>query len=87
MNDLRRMLNDWDFIGVGEFTAGDDEYDCLLGPLLTRLASGADVAEVARFLRDEIDNHFGLDPANVDVAAFAAKTVAWWQSEELRPTA
>jgi hypothetical protein len=55
MKQLRRMLNEWDFHGVGQFSAHDDEYDCLLGPLLTRLAAGAEVGEVAGFLRDEID--------------------------------
>jgi hypothetical protein len=84
MKDLHRMLNEWDFIGVGEFSAHDDEYDCLLGPLLTKLASGANVEEVARFLREKIASHFGLDSGRVDVAGFAVNTVAWWQGEQSR---
>ena len=86
MKQLHRMLNDWDFLGVGQLSAHEDEYDCLLGPLLIRLAAGADVGAVARFLQDEIDGHFGVDSARIDVADFAAKTVAWWQSEQSRPT-
>jgi hypothetical protein len=73
MQDLRWMLNEWDFIGVREFCAHDDEYDCLLGPLLTRLASGAGVDEVATFLHDEIESHFGLNSSDIDVAGFAVK--------------
>ncbi|WP_326550606.1 hypothetical protein [Micromonospora sp. NBC_01813] len=84
---LRQMLNDWNYLGVGELYAGDDEYDCLLGPLLTRLAAGADADDLARFLRDRIEGHFGLDLTDVDVADFAARAVAWWQAEESRPAA
>ncbi|MFV2008495.1 MULTISPECIES: hypothetical protein [unclassified Micromonospora] len=75
---LRQMLNEWDSIGVGELYASDDEYDCLLGPLLTRLAAGADADDVACFLRDRIEGRFGLDLTDVDVADFAARAVAWW---------
>jgi hypothetical protein len=81
------MLNEWDFIGVREFYAGDDEYDCLLGPLLARLAAGESVEEVAGFLREEIEGHFGLEPTGVQIATFAARTVAWWQGQESRSTA
>jgi hypothetical protein len=84
---LRRMLNEWDFIGVGGFYAGDDEYDCLLGPLLARLAAGENVEDVAGFLRAEIEGHFGLEPTGVEIATFAAKTVTWWQDQESRSTA
>jgi hypothetical protein len=82
---LRQMLNEWDPIGVGEFHTGYDEYDCLLGPLLTRLAAGADTDDVECFLRDRIEGHFGLDPADVAIADFAARAVTWWQAEESRP--
>ncbi|WP_211588986.1 hypothetical protein [Allorhizocola rhizosphaerae] len=80
--DLRQMLNEWDFIGVREFSAHDDEYDCLLGPLLTSLASGADVKQVVSLLRDDIEGHFGLDSTSIDIAGFAAKVVVWWRSEQ-----
>ena len=84
---LRRMLNEWDFIGVMEFYAGDDEYDCLLGPLLAKLADGANADDVARFLREEIEGHFGLETTDLETATFAARTVAWWKDEESRSTA
>ena len=84
IRDLRRMLNEWDFIGVREFSTHDDEYDCLLGPLLARLASGADDEAVARFLHNEIETHFGLDSGGIDVAGFATTTVTWWRGEQSR---
>ncbi|GIF00726.1 hypothetical protein [Paractinoplanes rishiriensis] len=74
MTDLRRMLNEWDFAGTG----ADDEYDCLVGPLLAELADGADADDIADFLADEIEDHYGLDPDHVDVPAFAARAVGWW---------
>ena len=84
MDDLRRLLNDWDLIGVRDFSAHDDEYDCLLGPLLTSLAAGADVDEIAAYLRQEIEGHFGLDPGHVDVDDFAGRAVTWWRSGSMR---
>lgn len=87
MRVVRQMLNEWDFIGVGKFYTGDDEYDCLLGPLLARFASGANVDDVVGFLREEIEGHFGLELTDTEIATFAVRTVAWWQDEESRSTA
>ena len=39
-----------------------DEYDCLIAPILDRLAAGDGADEIAAFLRRELDEHFGLDP-------------------------
>jgi hypothetical protein len=71
-------LNEWDFIGVRDLSAHEDEYDCLLGPLLTRLAGGAGVGDVRSYLRQMVQDHFGLDPGQVDVDGFAERAVAWW---------
>jgi hypothetical protein len=30
--ELRQLLEEWDFVGVRDFSAHDDEYDRLLGP-------------------------------------------------------
>jgi hypothetical protein len=73
--------------GVRDFSSHDDECDCLLGPLLARLISGATVEAVTAFLRNEIETHFGLDSGGLDVASFAAQTVAWWRSEQSTSTA
>ncbi|MEV0839900.1 hypothetical protein AB0I55_10110 [Actinocatenispora sera] len=74
--DIRRALNAWDPIGVGDLV--DDEYDCLVVPLLRRLHDGADASQIADFLHDELRDHFGLDPARYDLGAFAAGVVASW---------
>jgi hypothetical protein len=36
MSGLRQLLNRWDLIGVGAFSAYDNKYECLIGPLRTR---------------------------------------------------
>ncbi len=67
--NLRRLLNEWDPIGVADEVP--DEYDCMLAPLLGRLRSGADRAEIAAFLRTELVEHFGLTPASSEPEAVA----------------
>lgn len=59
---LRELLNGWDPIGVIEDGTPDDEYDCLIAPILDRLERGAEPPELAAFLRVELEDHFGLDP-------------------------
>ncbi|MET9607271.1 hypothetical protein ABZZ17_19675 [Streptomyces sp. NPDC006512] len=73
---LRRLLNAWDPIGVAD--AVQDEYDCMLAPLLGQLHSGAGPTEIAEFLRHELADHFGLDPSGPRPDAMAARIVAWW---------
>ena len=55
-----------------------DEYDCLMGPLLTLLDSGASKEEIARYLRKEIDEHFGLSADNYDFTAVAERVRRWF---------
>lgn len=69
-SDLRLILNEWDPIGVAEF-APDDEYDCLIDPLLSRLRDGAGKAAISTFLWNEVEEHFGLDPRSADTDTMA----------------
>lgn len=76
---LRRLMCEWDPIGVmGESDWPRDEYDCLVGPLLTLLDSDARKEEIARYLRKEIDEHFGLSADNYDVTAVADRVRRWF---------
>ena len=59
---LRELLNAWDPIGVVRGGGPEDEYDCLITPMLDHLDGGAESPEVAAFLRFELEDHFGLDP-------------------------
>ncbi|MFI5780791.1 hypothetical protein [Nocardia sp. NPDC051570] len=75
-DDLRDILNRWDPIGVADLV--DDEYDCLIAPLLSRLNTGAGRAEIGEFLRHELADHFGLSRENRGVNQVADRLVAWW---------
>ncbi|MGY3201339.1 hypothetical protein [Streptomyces sp. TE5632] len=75
-SDLRHLLNEWDPVGVADLV--QDEYDCMLGPLLQRLRGGASQTEIGEFLRRELEDHFGLDPLGLRPEAMAARVTAWW---------
>ncbi|MEU0136856.1 hypothetical protein ABZ172_22945 [Streptomyces sp. NPDC006296] len=75
-NDLRHLLNEWDPIGVADEV--QDEYDCMLAPMLQRLRGGANETEISEFLRHELEEHFGLDPLGARPEAMASRVVAWW---------
>ncbi|WP_149180432.1 hypothetical protein [Streptomyces sp. TRM49041] len=76
--DLRHLLNEWDPIGVADLM--QDEYDCMLAPLLGRLRGSAGQTEIGEFLRHELGDHFGLDPLGLRPDAMAARVIAWWTS-------
>lgn len=75
-NDLRHLLNEWDPIGVADEV--QDEYDCMLAPMLQRLRGGANETEISEFLRHEVEEHFGLDPLGARPEAMASRVIAWW---------
>ena len=78
-SQLRELMCDWDPIGVMDNPeAPRDEYDCLVGPLLTQLASSASESDIANYLRDEIVHHFGLSPADYDFTAVAKRVKTWY---------
>lgn len=73
---LRDLLNEWDPIGGGHVPP--DEYDCLIGPLLSKLSAGAGRSQISEFLRGELEDHVGLDPDGLHVDGLANRLVAWW---------
>lgn len=75
-NGLRHLLNEWDPIGVADDV--QDEYDCMLAPLLQRLRGGAGQSDIDVFLRRELEDHFGLDPLGPRPEAMAARVISWW---------
>jgi hypothetical protein len=84
--ELRYLLNRWDPIGIYDealdFPA--DEYDCLIGPILTRLARGESREAFSEYLWNEIENHFGLDPVRCGCDAFADRLRAWYRAKNAR---
>lgn len=85
-SDLRLILNEWDPIGVADF-APDDEYDCLISPLLSKLLAGEGKAAIGEFLWHEVEGHFGLDPRSLDIDGVAVRLVAWWSAYAAAPDA
>jgi hypothetical protein len=78
---LRDLLNEWDFIGVADPVTNTDEYDCMLRPLLRKLAAGKDAQNIARWLRQEIEQHFGMSDENIadaELNTIAERISQWW---------
>ena len=73
---LRDLLNEWD--PIGGCHVPPDEYDCLIGPLLSKLSAGAGRSQISEFLRGELEDHVGLDPDGLHVGGLANRLVAWW---------
>ncbi|BCB89296.1 hypothetical protein [Phytohabitans suffuscus] len=78
--ELRHLLNEWDFIGVFDEETNVDEYDCMIGPLLARLADGADSDDIRALLDAEVTGHFGLSDGAVETSATAERLTAWWRT-------
>jgi hypothetical protein len=79
-SELRYLLNRWDPIGVydADLDRPPDEYDCLIGPILTRLARGDSRASFSEYLWYQLKDHFGLDPVAHGTDAVADRLQAWY---------
>jgi hypothetical protein len=80
-SELRKLVNDWDPLGVVSSGAPADEYDCMSGPLLRRLEEHASVEDIAEYLTAELRDHFGVTVS--DASAFARRVVSWHQAYAL----
>jgi hypothetical protein len=78
--ELRSLLNEWDPIGVSGLGDANDEYDCLLWPLMRMLEEDSSVEALAAYLTTELREHFGLDPSTRAAADFATRTKNWFES-------
>jgi hypothetical protein len=81
--ELRQLLLNWDPIGVG--ADAPDECDYLTGPLLSRLAGGADEAEISEYLWLELDEHLGVDPVLAESDRFGTQVVTWFRIKQTPP--
>lgn len=83
-HELRQLLREWDPIGVFDHIdpdghAPDDEYDCLIPGLYSRLRNGAGENEVFAFLEHELVMHFGIRVHPHPDRSFAQYVVTWWR--------
>ena len=58
--ELRALVNIWDPIGLIALGLPEDEYDCIVGPVLRLLESHKSRHEIASYLDCEMSEHFGL---------------------------
>jgi hypothetical protein len=80
VRELRQLLNEWDFIGVFDPDTNVDEYDCMIAPVLAKLAEGADSDAIKHWLVAEIAGHFGLSGGRVETARMAERLITWWHN-------
>lgn len=80
--ELRTLVNEWDPLGLISVGCPEDEYECLVGPLMRRLEEGVSREDVASFLAREFREHFGCEgPDAKSTANFVAKARAWFAGE------
>ena len=78
-SELNALMCAWDPIGVMVDPSWPrDEYECLVGPLLRMLGSGAGQTEIASYLQAQIVEHFGLSEEHYDFRAVAARVESWF---------
>ena len=78
-SQLNAIMNEWDPIGIVPGSVGPlDEYDCLVGPVLTLLQTGADEQAIEGYLRKQIRGHFGLSSDHYDFLAVARRVRSWF---------
>src|SRR2546428_10632818 len=78
-SELNALMHDWDPIGVmRDPNWPRDEYEWLVGPLLTLLESGATEAEIGSRLRKGIVEYLGLSPEHYDFSAMGARVRVWF---------
>jgi len=77
--ELRQRLLAWDPIGIADAPEAQDEYDCMLSPLMHQLHDGASEDQVQQWLVHELESHFGLTPVPRREEALASELTAWWR--------
>ena len=77
--ELRSRLLSWDPIGVAENPHAQDEYDCLISPLMHQLHDGASEDQITEWLINELTGHFGMSAQPDRERALAGELTTWWQ--------
>jgi len=77
--ELQKAVNDWDPVGLIELGAPEDEYECLVGPLMRMLQVGSRFEEIVRYLNQHIPEHFGVSKPE-GAHEFAEGIVRWFSA-------
>ena len=82
--ELRRMLVEWDPIGVYQDDPrpeGDDEYDDLIWPIIGWLDEGVTPEELSAHIVGVLRNHYGLSPKDDSAEiGFSRQLLTWWET-------
>ena len=77
--ELRDLVNTWDPIGLIAIGAPQDEYECVVAPVLRLLEQGASQEAIVSYLAGECSDHFGAPIAESSAREFAARAKTWYQ--------
>ena len=77
--ELRNAVNAWDPEGLIGIGAPEDEYECLVGPLMRMLEKGSDPEEIANYLNQHLPDHFGGSKPK-ESQRFAKGIVEWFSA-------
>lgn len=73
---VRHRILDWDLLGVADFGAPRDEYECLVGIVAGQMRRGASTDAIANRLVQELKEHFGIDATGQE-RSVADDLIAW----------
>lgn len=84
---LRDLVNQWDPIGIYDVETDfpPDEYECLEGPLMSRLRAGESSEQIGEFLHNQLRDHFGLNPTSSRPHEFAERLTRWFAHDATGP--
>jgi hypothetical protein len=80
--EVRSLVNEWDPIGLISAGAPDDEYECVVGPVLRMLETSEAPETIGAYLEIEFAEHFGMP--GVAASEFAVQAHQWYESDGQR---
>ena len=75
--ELRCLVNEWDPIGLISAGAPEDEYECVVGPVLRMLETSETPEAIGAYLQGEFAEHFGM--SGIAASDFALQTHQWYR--------
>jgi hypothetical protein len=75
--ELRGLVNEWDPIGLISAGAPQDEYECVVGPVLRMLETAETPEAISEYLENELAEHFGMP--GIAASEFAIQAHQWYR--------
>lgn len=80
---MRTLVNEWDPAGLIDCGAPKDEYDGLVTRLMSLAYRTTTEEELTRFLVNHVAQYFAYDLSVIDVQAFSARLLTWFENLSL----